>query len=169
MLNLLHRTCKDISDGVRSRLEYASPVWSPFTKRNITALEQVKRKATTFIVGRGLSYNEHLVKLNLIPLVYRREISDLVFFYRCLKDTYVIDIFQYISFRSCTRSIRSVDHLSLNIPFCRTEAFRNSYFVRICRLWNELPLNIRESETLAVFRHKLILFYCEKSYTWCIV
>lgn len=54
-LNLLYRTCNNICDisvkrelfitWVRSRLEYASPVWSPHTKRNITALEQVQRKA----------------------------------------------------------------------------------------------------------------------------
>jgi len=51
MLNLLHRTCKDMTDirtkklfyitWVWSRLEYASVVWSPYTKRNITSLEQI--------------------------------------------------------------------------------------------------------------------------------
>ena len=45
MLNLLYRSCKDISDlsieklhyitWVRSRLEYVSVVWSPHTKKNI--------------------------------------------------------------------------------------------------------------------------------------
>ena len=28
--------------------------------------------------------------------------------------------------------------------FCEVKG--NSYFVRICRLWNDLPVNIRESE-----------------------
>jgi len=50
MPNLLHRTCKDMTDirtkkflyitWVRSRLEYASVVWSPNTKRNINSLEK---------------------------------------------------------------------------------------------------------------------------------
>ena len=89
MLNLLYRTCKEISDTqvkkslylswVRSRLEYACPVWSPYTKRNIRALEQVQRKATRFIVGKELKYNERLKKIELLPLVYRREILDLIF------------------------------------------------------------------------------------------
>ena len=26
--------------------------------------------------------------------------------------------------------------------FSRTDVFKNSFFVRICRLWNELPLSI---------------------------
>jgi hypothetical protein len=39
---------------------HACPVWSPYTKRNIRALEQVQRKATRFIVGKELNYNERL-------------------------------------------------------------------------------------------------------------
>ena len=61
MLNHLYRTSRDITDigtkkllyisWIRSRLEYASVVWSPHTKRNINNLEQVQRRATRFLVG----------------------------------------------------------------------------------------------------------------------
>ena len=57
----------------------AMQVWSPYTKRNKRPLEQVQRKATRFNVGKELSYNERLKKLELLPLVYRREILDLEF------------------------------------------------------------------------------------------
>lgn len=70
MLNVLYRTCKDINDistkkllyiaWVRSRLEYASVVWSPHTKRNINNLEQVRRRATRFILRRDYSEYERL-------------------------------------------------------------------------------------------------------------
>ena len=147
MLNLLYRTCKEISDTqvkktlylswVRSGLEYTCQVWSPYTKRNIRTLEQVQRKATRFIVGKELSYNEKLKKLELLPLMYRREIVDIIFFYKCFKGTCELDISQYISFRVYTRNLRSTDNLTLNVPFSRTETFKNSYFIRICRLWND--------------------------------
>ena len=57
MLSLIHRTCKDMNDvrtksWVRSRLEYASVVWPPYTKRNITSLEQIQRRAMRFILGK---------------------------------------------------------------------------------------------------------------------
>ena len=62
MLNLLYRSCRDITDignkellyiaWVSSRLEYASIVWSPHTKRNINNLEQVQHRATRFILVR---------------------------------------------------------------------------------------------------------------------
>ena len=44
----------------------------------------------------------------------------------------------------------------------RTNVFKNSFFVRICRLWNELPLSIRESNTLSIFRKNLMAFYHDK-------
>ena len=50
--------------------------------------------------GREYSEYERLSKLNLLPLKYRREINDLVFFFKCLKNI-KLNIFDYVSFRSC--------------------------------------------------------------------
>ena len=161
MLNVLHRTCKDINDIRTKKLLYiawviyASVVWSPHTKRNINNLEQVQRRATRFIKNLGRDYSEYerLNKLNLLPLKY------LVFFFKCLKNVCKLNILDYVSFRSCTKPLRNVDHLTLDVPFSRTDVFKNSFFVRICHLWNDLPLGIRESNTLSIFRKNLIAFY----------
>ena len=88
--------------------------------------------------------------------------NDLGFFLKCLKNTYKLNIFDYVSFRSCTKPLRNVEHLTLNFPLSRTDVFKNSFFVRICWLWNELPLSIRESNTLSIFRKNLIAFYYER-------
>ena len=122
MLNVLYRTCKDINDittkkllyiaWVGSHLEYASVVWSPHTKRNINNLAQVQRRATRFILGRDYSEYKRLSKLNLLPLKYWREINDLVFFFKCLKNICKLNILDYVSFCSCTKPLRNVDHLT---------------------------------------------------------
>jgi len=147
---------------VRSRLEYVSVVWSPYTKRNITSSEQIQRRATRFILGKEYSEHERLSKLNLLPLQYRREIHDLVFFFKCFKNMYNLDILDFVSFRTCNKPLRKIDYLTLNVPFSRTESFKNSYFIRVCRSWNERPLNIRESNTLSVFRKKLFAYFYDK-------
>ena len=100
-----------------------------------------------------------LGKLNLLPLKYRRKINDLVFFFKCLKNPYKLNIFNYISFRSRTKPLRNVDFLTIDVPFSRTNVFKNSFFVRLCRGWDDLPLNIIESNTLSIFRENLIAFY----------
>ena len=47
---------------------YACVVWSPYTKRNITNLEQIERRATRVILGEEYTEYERLSKLNLSPL-----------------------------------------------------------------------------------------------------
>ena len=42
---------------VRSILEYASPVWSPYTKQDINRLEKVQHQSARFIMGDHLSYS----------------------------------------------------------------------------------------------------------------
>ena len=74
------------------------------------------------------------------------------------KNIYELNIFVYVSIRSCIKLLRNVDYLTLDVPFSRTDVFKNSFFVQICRLSNELPLSIRESYTLSIFRKNLMTF-----------
>ena len=46
---------------------YVCVVWSPYTKRNITNLEQIQRRAKRFILGVENTEYERLSKLNLLP------------------------------------------------------------------------------------------------------
>ena len=90
VLGLLKRTCpplKDISvrrtlylSLVKPQVSYATQVWSPAQVR----IEHVQRRATMWIlqskVGE-LSYRERLLKVDLLPLTFDRELKDLVLFY----------------------------------------------------------------------------------------
>ena len=61
------------------------------------------------------------------------------------------------------KPLRNVDHLTLDVPFSRTDVvFKNSFFIQICCLWNELPLSIRESTSLSIFRKNLLAFYYDE-------
>ncbi|CAB4014177.1 RNA-directed DNA polymerase from mobile element jockey [Paramuricea clavata] len=96
MLGLLYRTLKDIDDNsvkrllyftwVRPTLEYASPVWSPYKKRNINKIEKVQRRASRLILGHEVDYKSRLEKLHLLPLYMRREITDLVFLFKIIHE-----------------------------------------------------------------------------------
>jgi len=58
---------------IRSHLEYARTVWSPFRSKLIEAVEKVQRRATKILPELSqFSYTQRLQKLDLPTLVYRR-------------------------------------------------------------------------------------------------
>ena len=73
----------ELSKGERRKRAIQTGYTTGYTAsiRNINNLELVQRRATRFILGRDYSEYERLSKLNLLPLKYRREINDLVFFF----------------------------------------------------------------------------------------
>ena len=89
-LDLVKSVCRDLEDVntkkllycaiVRPKLEYGSNLWSPYTIKYCSVVENVERRATKFILNypRDMSYTERLVKINLLPLDLRREICDLL-------------------------------------------------------------------------------------------
>ena len=68
---------------VRSHLEYANCIWSPYTVQDIKTLEKVQMRATKLIKRiRHLSYMERLKYLNLPTLHYRRLRGDMILVYK---------------------------------------------------------------------------------------
>ena len=96
MLSLIYRTCTNECDQltlltlVCPQLEFASQVWSPYTKGKIVAIKRVQSRATKVILkcDFSITYPERLVKLGLLPLEFRREVLDLRFFFQMSLWTY---------------------------------------------------------------------------------
>jgi len=116
-----------------------SPVWHPHLMKDITRLEQLQCRATKYILNNYSSdYKTCLIKLQLLPLMYVLELSDIMFFITNTKKLISsFNVNAHISFtNSCTRSNR--------LKLSHTPSFNNKrhhfYFNRICRLWNSLPI-----------------------------
>ena len=83
----------------RSIVEYSAPVWSPQNADELTKLESVQRAMTRFATKfDGRSYQDRCIDLNLLPLCFRREILDLVFFHKFLHDKIKIPNENYTQF-----------------------------------------------------------------------
>lgn len=168
MLGFLRRHCsKGVSCDiqkilytslVRSHLIYASQVWSPCLRGSIylmRSLEGVQRRATRFILrGFELDYKCRLIQLKLLPLCYFLEYLDLLFLFRCIRGEIRLDISRFVQF-SHSKTRCGSSGLDLRLNFARTSTFRESFFIRICPMWNALPLDIRTSECTSVFKTRL--------------
>ena len=124
--------------------------------KDIILLERVQHRASKYILGDYSSdYKTRLIKLNLLPLMYIYELLDILFFIKSLKSpNNSFNILHYISFiKTSTRSGgKKLIHItSSNLTHA------NSYFCRISRLWNALPvINLASSPT--TLKNKLISF-----------
>ena len=86
--------------------------------------------------------------------------SHFCFFFKCLHGLvdFTREFSYYFSFlKGNTRRASSGLHLKLNA--CRTSSFRDFYFNRITLMWNSLPKNIKDSDTISSFKSKFKSFY----------
>ena len=136
---------------VRGILEYCSPT----NVKDILLLERVQRHATKYILNTyyDMSYAERCIKLFILPLCFRREIIDLVLFYKYLHNYVDYDFSSYFELFGSSHSLRSSNKgLLLKLPRVKTIALQVSYFYRIVRLWNSLPRHIREASSVFSFK-----------------
>ena len=85
---------------VRPHLEYANQVWAPHLRKDITALENVQRRATRQIPGfKELSYQERLSRLKLPTLSYRRVRGDMIEMYKILTGKYDTRVSNFVNLK----------------------------------------------------------------------
>ena len=194
MLGLLKRTCPLLRDKtvrrtlylslVRSQLCYASEVWSPHTVKLKSRVESVQRRATAWILQSKhgeITYQQRLMNLNLLPLCYEREISDLVFFFKALFGNTDLDVNTFVSFsnNNLTRLCQNPS-LNLKVPLCKSNTFKASYFNRLVKIWNYtckiLPpttfatLSSFKRNIRSTYKHLLgTMFDIEMPCTWSLV
>jgi hypothetical protein len=136
-------------------LMYCSSVRSPYLQADVFAVEHVQRKFTKSILGlRGATYQQRLQALNALSLVNRRIHSDMILVYNSmhgLAGYSLQSLGMSTSVTSCTRSNqrrlqhqRSSSRVHAGLSSCRAP-----------REWNEIPINIINSQLLTIFKNKL--------------
>ena len=120
-----------------------------------------QRRATKLMLP-NLNYNERLKRLDLLPLVYRREVKDLSTFYKLKSGNFNCSFNSYFQFCSDER-LRSHASNKLKINRVRTEHFKGTFFNRIPYLWNNLPDALRTTNcSVFSFKRLCTIFYKDR-------
>jgi hypothetical protein len=140
---------------VRPILEYANSVWYPVLLQDVKMIEGVQRRFTRWCYGRVRpNYESRLSVMNLISLSSRQRRGDLIYMYKIVKSG--ILNFTKKSFYVLRNDERLRGHL---YTLSKQRYFSNvlKYFllVRACDDWNQLPLEIINSENLNIFKNKI--------------
>jgi len=105
-----------------------------------------------------------LFDLHWLPVKARKEFKMMTFVYNCSRGNAPAYLMELLSHHIPTRSLRSSDHSSLSyfVPFNtgKRRTFGDRGFRTVgLKLWNTLPIAIRKSETLDLFKKQLKTYY----------
>ena len=163
---------------VRSKLEYACPVWDPYKQYEVDMLEKVQRQAARFISNDYKSrtpgcVTEMLKSHNLPTLQTRRQEARLSLLYKISHgllpsippEAYLTPIknkrrITARSFNNFQHSNIVVRHQNNNtrgyiVPTANTAEYKNSFFVRTVQEWNSLEDDTVCATSVESFRTRL--------------
>ena len=142
-----------------SRLDYGSQLWSPYLTKHINMIEKTQRSFTRYISGmQGLSYPERLTVLKLYSLQRRRERYIIIYVWKIL-ECQVPNFSPPIRSRISDRRGRACIASHVGVGRLGTLAY-NSFRWRAIRMFNQLPLFLRNTTVCSVygFKKKLDLY-----------
>ena len=143
---------------VRPQLEYAVCAWDPHKITQINKLEGIQRKAARFCCGdysRQSSVTQMLSNLKWNTLESRRQKNRLAMLYKIQHNMVSINADTYLSY-STERRTRKINTAQIKIPFARTDTYKNSFFPKTIRNWNNLENPIVNSASLESFKRALL-------------
>jgi hypothetical protein len=146
---------------VRSRIEYNSPIWSPYYTVHSNNIERIQRKFLRYvgyllhIPVEEIDYSYLLSLLNMSTLSDRRIISDLGLLFRIVRGQLdCFDLTRMISYHVPTRTTRQVETFHTDIM--DTNYLYNSPINRLHRLGNiHGHLSDIFVDTLCTFRRRI--------------
>ena len=137
------KTCTLYKSIIRPVLEYGSPVWSPWHKKDITELDKAQ--------DRCLRLCNH--KISLPSLEERRLITDLCKIYKYTHDLYKTPAESFFKFPQ--RQLRG-HTLKLAKNYARTDVRKHFFSNRSIDHWNSLPEEVVSAESLNQFKTRLM-------------
>ena len=143
---------------VRPHLEFASCAWSPWTNEDIETIEKIQKRAVSLISGlQGPNYEDKLKELRLDSLKDRRVRADMIQVYKILNGIDAVDSNTwFLTAGTLNRRATRLMTFDKNIIARRSrlEIRRNFFSQRVVNKWNELPLIVKNSKTLAAFKYR---------------
>ena len=149
---------------IRPHLEYASPVWDPYHKTEVEAIESVQKFALRMsLKSWSTDYDHLLLESKLLSLKTRRSVLNLNQLYKIMKN-----LTHYpnapITQRDIPYSNRRINATTVCVPHASTCAYQNSFFPKTLSLWNTLPEEITSCTTVVAFKRHLTKSSIVKNY-----
>ena len=143
---------------VRSQLEYAATVWSPWQSYLIQNIEKIQRRAARYVSNNYspyISVTQLLQSLGWETLERRRTNARLSMMHKMINQQIIIPYNSYLQYSNInfTRESNCYKFIQFN---CHKNTFQSSFFPYTVPKWNKLPDNVVNSLSLPQFKLYLL-------------
>ena len=142
---------------IRSHMEYAVQTWSPHYAKDILLLEKVQRRATKLVHNlRDKPYEVRLAALDLTTLEERRKRGDLIQVFKIIHGFDKLKCDDFFKLHKNDRGPVTRGHeWKIKKPHTGTKSRKKFFDYRVINMWNELPANVVEKQTINSFKARL--------------
>ena len=149
-----------------SRLDYCNSLLGNLPLRLVNKLKRAQNAAARMLCRKGKRsrMTPVLKKLHWLPAALRIKFKILLIAFKCIKGLAPSYLKQLLNEYVPSHNLRSnqARHQTLVVPRFRKRKYGGRAFSRIAPLlYNELPINVRNSETVSQFKVNLKTYYFE--------
>ena len=150
-----------VSAFVTSRLDYCNGVMAGITQKQTARMQSVLNAAARLLYGG--TKRDHITplirdKLHWLRFSQRVTYKLCVLVYKSLHNCapkYLADLVTPVMTSLSGRRLRSADSLNLVRPRCRLKFGERGFAVAAPEAWNSLPVHVKSSSSLTVFKDRL--------------
>ena len=145
---------------VISHLDYCNVILYGIAQSEIGKMQRIQNMSAKLVLNRKKfdSSREALCDLHWLPINSRIQFKLLTFMYNCYVGEAPLYLTELLTKHVPIQKLRSAQSSEgyYNVPFNRNKTFSDRSFQTIGpRLWNNLPLDIKQSKSLGTFKAKL--------------
>ena len=143
---------------VRPILEYCVQAWRPWMAKDVKVLEDVQKRAIRMTSGlKGDSYEKKLKEVKMTSLEERRQRGDIIQTWKILNGKDQVQEnhwFQRYTENQGPETRLSSNSVNLRHKPFRTDVRRHSYGVRVPKIWNDIPMEVRSEVKINQLKNK---------------
>ena len=142
---------------------YCIPIWGNAAGVHLNKLVLLQKRAVRIVAKAPfLHHTDELFReLKILKLRDIFNFNIRIYMYKSLNvENYDDYLHTYVANNTTNHAYLVRNNLDIRVPRYRCELSKSCIDYTACRLWNEIPVNVRESsDSLGVFKNKLLLWH----------